>query len=55
MRTTPGGTYVFTVVTERRQPVLIRTALREGIVLVGERLPFCSYGWILLAGHLHAI
>lgn len=40
----PGGTYFFTVATERRQPLLIhtdvRTALRKAIVHVRETLPF---------------
>ena len=40
----PGGTYFFTVVTERRQPILtdpvVRSALREAIVSVRQTLPF---------------
>jgi putative transposase len=55
----PGGTYFFTVVTERRQSVLVhadvRAALREAIVLVREALPFRIDGWVLLPDHLHAI
>lgn len=55
----PGGTYFFTVVTERRQPILthadVRQALREAIVLVRETLPFRIDGWVLLPDHLHAI
>ncbi|SFB64255.1 REP-associated tyrosine transposase [Azotobacter beijerinckii] len=55
----PGGTYFFTVVTERRQPILIhadvRLALREAIVLVRETLPFRIDGWVLLPDHLHAL
>lgn len=55
----PGGTHFFTVVTERRQPILtrvdVRQALREAIVLVRETLPFRIDGWVLLPDHLHAI
>lgn len=55
----PGGCYFFTVVTERRQPLLIqpqmRTALREAILRVRETLPFTIDGWVLLPDHLHAI
>lgn len=55
----PGGTYFFTVVTARRQPILtdadIRSALREGIALVRQTLPFRIDGWVLLPDHLHAI
>jgi putative transposase len=57
--TVPGGCYFFTVVTERRQPLLtqpqVRTALREAILLVRETLPFTIDGWVLLPDHLHAI
>jgi putative transposase len=55
----PGGTYFFTVVTAHRQPILthvdIRRALREGISLVRQTLPFRIDGWVLLPDHLHAI
>ena len=55
----PGGSYFFTVVTERRQPVLtnadVRMALRDAIAIVRETLPFQIDGWILLPDHLHAI
>lgn len=55
----PGGSYFFTVVTERRQPILIdpavRLALREAIVSVRQTLPFSIDGWVLLPDHLHAI
>lgn len=55
----PGGSYFFTVVTERRQPILIdpavRLALREAIVSVRQTLPFRIDGWVLLPDHLHAI
>lgn len=54
-----GGSYFFTVVTERRQRVLtdevVRGALREGIEQVRQRWPFVIDGWVLLPDHLHAI
>ncbi|QQE89705.1 REP-associated tyrosine transposase [Azotobacter chroococcum] len=55
----PGGTYFFTVVAERRQPILthtdVRLALRAAIILVRETLPFRIDGWVLLPDHLHAL
>jgi len=55
----PGGSYFFTVVTERRQRILtepdVRAALREAIRTVRETLPFQIDGWVLLPDHLHAI
>jgi putative transposase len=54
-----GGTYFFTVVTERRQPILlepdVRAALRSAIEVVRVRRPFVIEGWVLLPDHLHAI
>lgn len=54
-----GGTYFFTVVTERRQPVLthpeVRLALRDAVTLVRGTMPFHIDGWVLLPDHLHAI
>ena len=54
-----GGSYFFTVVTERRQPILtdppIRSALREAITLVRKDYPFVISGWVLLPDHLHTI
>ena len=54
-----GGTYFFTVVTERRQRVLVlpevRTALRAAIENVRVARPFEINGWVLLPDHLHAI
>ena len=54
-----GGSYFFTVVTERRQPILteepIRRALRDGIVYVRDRYPFDIDAWVLLPDHLHTI
>ncbi len=55
----PGGCYFFTLVTERRQPILthpdIRHALREAIEAVRLTQPFRIDAWILLPDHLHAI
>src|SRR5690606_25578166 len=55
----PGGCYFFTVVTERRQPILthpdIRLALREAIMEVRASQPFRINGWVLLPDHMHAI
>jgi putative transposase len=54
-----GGCYFFTVVTERRQPILIdgpvRIALRDAIIRVREQYPFEINAWVLLPDHLHAI
>lgn len=54
-----GGTYFFTVVTYRRQPILtdeaVRLALREGIQKTRERFPFEIRAWVLLPDHLHCI
>ncbi|MBX9347481.1 transposase [Chromobacterium vaccinii] len=54
-----GGCYFFTVVTERRQPILlepdVRAALREAILAVRRERPFAIDGWVLLPDHLHAI
>jgi putative transposase len=54
-----GGTYLFTVVTFDRQPILthehVRAALREGIQEVRHSLPFSIDAWVLLPDHLHAI
>lgn len=55
----PGGSYFFTVVTERRQRCLtdepVRLALREAIRRVRLERPFRIDGWVLLPDHLHAI
>lgn len=55
----PGGIYFFTLVTERRQPILthpdIRQALREAIQTVRLTQPFVIDSWVLLPDHLHAI
>ncbi|GAA5177493.1 transposase [Niveibacterium umoris] len=54
-----GGSYFFTVVTERRQAILtdaaIREALRAAIETVRVRRPFRIDGWVLLPDHQHTI
>ena len=56
---TKGATYFFTVVTERRQPILtnedVRAALRTAILKVRRTHPFNIDGWVLLPDHLHCI
>ena len=55
----PGGSYFFTVVAERREPILtapaLRAALRESVETVRSTRPFRIDGWVLLPDHLHAI
>ena len=54
-----GATYFFTVVTERRQSILmnedVREALRAAIVKVRTSHPFEIEAWVLLPDHLHCI
>src|SRR5690554_2016626 len=54
-----GGTFFFTVVTYRRQPVLIeprvRQALREAVKRTREMRPFEIRAWILLPDHMHCV
>ncbi|UTH76798.1 transposase [Chromobacterium sp. IIBBL 290-4] len=54
-----GACYFFTVVTERRQPILteplLRQALRAAVIAVRRERPFAIDGWVLLPDHLHAI
>jgi putative transposase len=54
-----GGTFFFTVVTERRAPILdlapARTALRDAIRACRDRWPFRIEAMVLLPDHLHAI
>jgi putative transposase len=54
-----GGSYFFTVVTERRQPILTspdtRAALREAIESVRIGRPFRIDAWVLMPDHLHTI
>ena len=49
------GCYFFTVIAERRQPILanhdMRLALREAITQVRQVLPFRIDGWVLLPDH----
>lgn len=56
---TKGGTYFFTVVTHRRQKILlddhVRHALREGIEKTRIAFPFQINAWVLLPDHLHCI
>ena len=55
----PGGTFFFTVVAARRQPILtdepVRQALRQAIQVVRQERPFRINGWVLLPDHLHAV
>lgn len=54
-----GGSYFFTVVTERRQRILtdpaVRQALRDAIETVRITRPFRIDAWVLLPDHLHTI
>ncbi|WP_274584529.1 transposase [Neisseria leonii] len=54
-----GGTYFFTVVTHKRQPILttdtVRTALRQAVIAVREKYPFENIAWVLLPDHMHII
>lgn len=54
-----GGTFFFTVVTYRRQPLLtaapVRMALREAIIEVRRQWPFDVEAWVLLPDHLHCV
>lgn len=54
-----GGCYFFTVVTERRQPILtdelMRNSLREAIIKVRQNYPFIINAWVLLPDHLHTL
>ena len=56
---TAGGTFFFTVVAYRRQPILcdeaIRTALREAVLSVRRSKPFAIDAWVLLPDHLHCV
>ena len=54
-----GGAFFFTLITFQRRPILTqvpyRTALRQAIDNVRQRLPFQSLAWVLLPDHLHTI
>ena len=56
---TADGTFFFTVVSYRRQPILcdapVRAALREAIRLVQHSQSFTIDAWVLLPDHLHCI
>src|SRR5438067_12946527 len=55
----PGGTYFFTVVTERRFPLwrepLARTMLRQALTDCRQHWPFAIEAFVLLPDHLHTI
>ncbi len=55
----PGGTFVFTLVTERRAPILCcdlgRRALRCAIQQTQARWPFELRAVVLLPDHLHTL
>lgn len=55
----PGGSWFFTVVTERRKPVLASPetveVLREAFRRVREKRPFHIDAMVVLPDHLHAI
>lgn len=55
----PGGSYFFTVVTERRAAILAndpaRNCLREAIRHCQQHLPFHLDALVMLPDHLHAI
>ena len=54
-----GGTYFFTVVANRRAPILCleesRLVLRRAIDKTRIRYPFVVVAWVLLPDHLHCI
>ncbi len=55
----PGGTYFFTLVTERRAPILTtplgRSLLREVTLECRRNRPFEIVAVVVLPDHLHAI
>ncbi len=55
----PGGTFFFTVVTRRRQPLFcdpaVRAALRDAIARTRQKHPFTIDAWVLLPDHLHCL
>ena len=58
-RALTGTTFLFTVVTHRRRPILcddaVRFALRRAITEVRIRLPFEMDAMVLMPDHLHCI
>ena len=57
--TTTGACYFFTVVSNRRQPLLcqdnIRNALHHAIKTTQQSMPFTIEAWVLMPDHLHCI
>ncbi len=55
----PGATYFFTLVTYRRQLILVnpesRTILRQVIEKVRQQHPFTIDAWVLLPDHMHCL
>jgi putative transposase len=55
----PGGSFFFTLVTERRAPILCsdlaRGILHDAIVECAGGRPFVLDAWVLLPDHLHAM
>jgi putative transposase len=55
----PGGTFFFTVTTNRRQPVLthpsVLSALRRAVHDTRAALPFVVVAAVVLPDHLHTI
>ncbi len=55
----PGGSYFFTLVADRRAPILCsdlaRQALRQVLILARHRWPFQIDAIVLLPDHLHTI
>ena len=55
----PGAMYFFTLVTNRRAPILVsdlgRRSLRSALVKARTRWPFKIVAMVLLPDHLHAI
>jgi putative transposase len=55
----PGGSYFFTLVTDRRAPILCKSSapqlLRAALRECRARWPFTIAGFVLLPDHLHAI
>jgi len=56
---TPGGTFFFTVVTCRRQPILTtlnaRNILRRIVIDIKRKYPFEIDAWVLLPDYMHCI
>ena len=54
-----GGSYFFTVVSYRRQPIFCEPAFREALRVAVEqtrtRYPFEIDAWVLLPDHLHCL